>query len=469
MGLNIRTVIIGSIFFVAVVFGFTSRAEAASVYISPSSGSFSVGSTFKVTVRTNTDGQAVNSVEASVTYSGNTLEVVSVSAGGSFPMQTPGSPSHSGGNVFFSGGVPSPGYTGASGSVGVITFRAKAVGEGVVTVLSGKTLLNDGQGTNAFSGSSGARFTITPPPVAGPTVTSSTHPDPEAWYQAKEVIVSWNRPGNAYGFSFDFTQNSSTVPDDTLDTTVTTNKTYANVADGVWYFHIKARAQTGGFGSTVHFPIRIDTQSPKPFELQLTGQKDLSNIISSPTVEFTATDDGSGIAKYDAYVDGNLAAENIGSPYTYEKLTGGDHVLRIVAYDRAGNSVKADLSVIVSGPEAPVSEAHPIFKRTIQVPVLILIGMNALIILLLIIIIILLWRRKKEKPENVDLAQIQKEMNDGINALKELINAELSAIRTVDRDRVSQVRSKIGKSISKTMHELDKEMAPLKQKRKKST
>ena len=41
---------------------------AASLYLAPSSGSFTIGSTFTVSVYVNTGGQAVNAVEANLSF-----------------------------------------------------------------------------------------------------------------------------------------------------------------------------------------------------------------------------------------------------------------------------------------------------------------------------------------------------------------------------------------------------------------
>ena len=141
---------------------------AATLFLSPASGSFPVGATFKVGVRTNTAGQAANTAESTVTYDSNVIEIVSVAPGSTFTLQTPGSPSKSGGTAFFSAGIPTPGYNGSSGSLGVITFRAKAEGTASVSVSSGKVLLNDGNGTDALSGTSGGNYTITAPAVGAP-------------------------------------------------------------------------------------------------------------------------------------------------------------------------------------------------------------------------------------------------------------------------------------------------------------
>src|SRR3989344_7771983 len=71
-----------------------TNAEAASLYISPGSGTYGVGSTFTVTVRTDTQGAAVNTTEANISYSSE-LELVSVSQSALFYLPAPGSPAKS--------------------------------------------------------------------------------------------------------------------------------------------------------------------------------------------------------------------------------------------------------------------------------------------------------------------------------------------------------------------------------------
>ncbi len=139
-------------------------ASAATLAVTPSTASVTEGATFSVTVRTDTQGQSVNVAEATVGFSTDTLEIVSVSPGATFTLQTPGSPSKTASTAYFSAGIPS-GYTGSAGTLGRITFRAKKAGKGTISVTSGKVLLNDGNATNAFNGASGSVITITPKPV----------------------------------------------------------------------------------------------------------------------------------------------------------------------------------------------------------------------------------------------------------------------------------------------------------------
>lgn len=134
-------------------------ADAATLSVTPGSTAVSQGSTFSVTVRTDTKNASVNVAEATITYPTDKLELVSTTGGSTFPLQTPGAPKKSPGQVFFSGGVPS-GYTGTNGIVGRLTFRAKTSGEATVAIVGGRVLLNDGAATDALTGKSGSTISI---------------------------------------------------------------------------------------------------------------------------------------------------------------------------------------------------------------------------------------------------------------------------------------------------------------------
>lgn len=155
-----------------------ATADAATLSVTPGSASVNQGSTFSVTVRTNTEGASVNVTEATVTYPTDMLEVVSATPGTTFPLQTPGSPKKSAGQVFFSGGIPS-GYSGANGIVGKITFRAKGSGSATISLASGRVLLNDGNATDALRGMNGSSITIKQTSVAEPVTPAEETPPAE--------------------------------------------------------------------------------------------------------------------------------------------------------------------------------------------------------------------------------------------------------------------------------------------------
>ena len=131
--------------------GATAHAANASLYLSPSSGSFPEGSTFTVSLYVNTGGQAVNAVQADLTFPRDKLQVVSPSTGNSFIRTWVTQPSYSNtdGTLHFAGAIPSPGISTNAGLVSTITFRATDTGTAVVKLLdTSRVLLNDGQGTD---------------------------------------------------------------------------------------------------------------------------------------------------------------------------------------------------------------------------------------------------------------------------------------------------------------------------------
>ncbi|KKQ78119.1 MAG: hypothetical protein A3A96_00510 [Candidatus Zambryskibacteria bacterium RIFCSPLOWO2_01_FULL_39_39] len=132
--------------------------------LSPSTGSYRVGESFSVIVNLNTGGESVNASTGQINFDNSKLQVVSLGYSQSIFSLWTDNPSFSNpaGTINFSGGVPSPGFTGASGSILRITFKGKASGQAPVNFLSGSVLANDGQGTNIADGLKGALYAITP-------------------------------------------------------------------------------------------------------------------------------------------------------------------------------------------------------------------------------------------------------------------------------------------------------------------
>jgi hypothetical protein len=425
----IKNYLKSAIFSLGVVFIFVllpKVASAATLYLSPGSGNFGVGSTITVTVGTNTQGAAVNTAEARISFSSN-LELVSVKQGATFYLSSPGSPQKGSGTVYFGGGLPTPGYSGSSGVLGIMTFRARAEGVATVSVDSGKVLLNDGLGTDALTSSSSARYNITPPPVGAVSVTSDTHPNPDAWYTKKDVNFSWNRPSQAFGFSFDFDQDPNTVPDSTLDTTITTTKSYTDLKDGIWYFHIKARPESpsSGFGATTHFKIQIDTATPKAFDIK----------VAESTVTFEATDEGSGIDHYEISVDGKIVEPSATSPYTLFGLKNGDHQIAIKAYDKAGNSVESHATMNVHG------VTIGFFQRSLQVPMyMIAIGLLLIVILFILVLWLLMHKKRSRVGATGEMSKLQSELDE--------LKAEYAAAASLNK-KISKTKRNIENKLTK--------------------
>jgi len=135
----------------------------ATLSVSPASGTYKVGEMFSALVNLNSGGQSINAGMAQVNFDNTRLEIVSLGYSQSIFSLWTENPSFSNpaGNIIFGGGVPSPGFNGASGGVLRITFRTKAVGQAPISFISGSVLANDGQGSNILDSMRGSLLTIT--------------------------------------------------------------------------------------------------------------------------------------------------------------------------------------------------------------------------------------------------------------------------------------------------------------------
>lgn len=213
--------------------------------ISPSGGGkFVTGQTFTITVKAS--GATFDSLQGTIKTSG-VAEVVSFSAGSAtwLPGKTP------------SNGGQFVGIVSATSSLTVATIKLRASKEGSGSVsVSGVRLARSGAEVGTGGGSTSYMITRAPTPPGGVEVSSSTHPDQAASYEATTVELSWKAPSNgADGYSHAFDQSAETTPGTSVTTTATTAK-YENLAVGTYYFHIRARNGDGWSGVT-HFKITI--------------------------------------------------------------------------------------------------------------------------------------------------------------------------------------------------------------------
>ncbi len=150
---------------------FDTDAKSAFFYILPSTGNQKIWETFSVNVLISAEGTAINAAQAEIYFPPEKLKVMNVSKSKSiFTLwfQEPNW-SNSQGKISFGGGLPSPGYTGEAGRIITIFFQGKSEGEAKVDLDKEIITANDPWGTNVFSSSQGATFTLLPseklPPV----------------------------------------------------------------------------------------------------------------------------------------------------------------------------------------------------------------------------------------------------------------------------------------------------------------
>lgn len=369
-----KIVFLFSVFFFA---SFFASANAASLYFSPSSGSYTVGSTFSASIYVSSSDQTMNAASGVISFPQDKLEVVSLSKSGSIFslwVQEP-SFSNNAGAINFEGIVLNPGFTGSGAKVITINFKAKAAGNAPLSFVSGSVLANDGKGTNILASLGSSQFslggvvpsvpeTIIPSAISGipsaPKISSPTHSDPDKWYAKKDAKFTWPVPVGVTSVRLLVGKIPAAAPTVIYKSAIS-EKEITNLTDGIWYFHAQFR-NTNGWGEISHFRFQIDTQPPEPFEIKfIHGQE---SIEPRPIITFNTTDTLSGIDYYRAKIgendflklDSNLISSN---PYALPPQAPGKRTVLVQAFDKAGNTTSAAEEFTILPIKTPVITYYP--------------------------------------------------------------------------------------------------------------
>ncbi len=373
---KLRIVLLSSVFcFLFSILASEVNAVGASLYLSPSAGTYTVGNTFSVELKVNSGGVAINAADGTLVFNPDKLEVKSISKTNSVFSLWVQEPtfSNSLGTITFAGGKPSPGFTGASGIVMTVTFKAKTSGTANLTFAAGSVLADDGKGTNVLTNMGSGSYTLIareitpippgeeeylPPTVTGqvpaaPVVSSPTHPDENKWYSDNNPEFSWKLPSDITGVSLLLNQKPTSNPGPVSDGLME-SKEFENVEDGIWYFHIKFKNQYG-WGGITHRKVLIDTKSPSSFEVTADNEGDSTN--PAPILYFESEDALSGIDYYEVRLDGQIASTTTSSikknPFRFLPQSPGKHLVEVRAFDKAGNFVLASTEIEISPIQAP--------------------------------------------------------------------------------------------------------------------
>lgn len=360
MIINSKIKIFCLLFFVSFIFSLTINAQTSDiedakyveVFLLPRTGSFSEGSTFEVPILINTNAASVNGINIKINFDKDYLLIVEPSGGKSIVGFWAESPSYDNtlGTVNYIGTIPG-GIVTESGLIATITFKALSYGQAQISISpASKISLNDGLQTNAVLDLGRAEYNILKKLSEGVSVFSETHSSQVKWYNNNSPVVSWQRDAGVDGFSFELDNKPFTVPDNIINSNETT-KSFENLTDGLWYFHIKAN-KNGAWGTTGHFLLKIDTVPPAEFTPKVNNFL-ASAILSGRTlVSFFTTDNLSGVDHYEVgTIDENQPISQApvffeaGSPFQVPILE--NSILKVIvrAFDKAGNTREGYLEV----------------------------------------------------------------------------------------------------------------------------
>lgn len=410
---------------------FESQAQGAVLFLSPQTGTFYVGSTFDVSILVDTKGYTINTVDVTLNFPPEILQVVEPFGKKSILTIWASPPSYSNieGRVSFQGGIPQTGIKTSSGLLFTITFRAKAPGKArIVFDKNSKVLLHDGNGTNILSSTIGGLYTIAIPPPQGPKVFSPTHPDQDNWYKNNDISLAWEGEEGVEGYSYVLTKDPAKIPDNVSEGSAT-SVFYEGIEDGMWYFNIKAK-KGNNWGGVSTFLIRIDTTPPADFSVQCDSP---ITTNKRPVISFFTTDSDSGIDHYEVKIipltrnedkkDYNFSEEV--SPYQLPTLEEGSYEVIVRAFDKAGNWKDAKIKI-----EIIPSWFSFLGKRGIALGGTIFPWWLLILILILIlgVIIFLIYQNKKKHKE------VKEKITNGLNTMKEIIDNEAMLLSQKVRD-----------------------------------
>lgn len=380
----------------AVSFIVAPRVEAggASLYFSPNSGTFFIGSTFDVSVFINTGGNNINAVKVDLKFDPRKIQIASPTTGKSLISVWVAQPVYSNiqGTASFQGGMPSPGINTSSGLISTITFRAVAPGQTVISFSdSSKVLLDDGKGTNILSSSGRGEYSLAIPPPEGPKVFSSTHPDQNKWYNSNSPTLSWEKEEGVTGFSYILDQ-SFFGDVDNISEGSQTSISFADLEDGIWYFHIKAK-KGNVWGGVSNYIMQIDKTPPASFQISVEPNLSASGIVSENSIlTFVTTDNLSGISHYLLKLinlkqgkgeQGEGFFIEITSSYKLSRLEAGEYQIIVRAFDYAMNFMDSDKKIEV----IPTEELFHVFRKGVNIFTLFIEWRKVILILIILIFI----------------------------------------------------------------------------------
>lgn len=160
-----------------------AASAQATLFVSPTSGIYKIGDIFSVLINVNSGGQAINAASVQMSFDNTKLEVTDIGYSRSIFTIWTEEPvfSNAAGSVRLSGGLPTPGFIGASGAILRVNFKARAAGQASVIMTSGSVLANDGSGTNILDSFKGGLYNIISAAKEGaaavkPTTSTTTAP-----------------------------------------------------------------------------------------------------------------------------------------------------------------------------------------------------------------------------------------------------------------------------------------------------
>jgi hypothetical protein len=265
--------------------------------------------------------------------------------------------------------------------------------------------------------------------------------DPNVWYKVTEGVFNWTVPFDVTSVAVELTKDENNKPQDHKESIKTPPSSEFSVnkdllKDGVQYLSVNYKNQVG-WGAVTNRKIQIDTTAPEDFTVNVQAGTDKSSF---PTIHFEANDVTSGIDHYEMTIADKepmtVTPDEAKVGYLLKELEDGTYTVKVIAFDKAGNSKESSAAVLITaGWKKPVENAKKssiwdFFTAT-----------NLFIFFLLTVIGLMIayfWydrKRFKEREEKLrrETKEIQDQMEKIFSALRDEIYDQILSISTRKR------------------------------------
>lgn len=278
----------------------TNYASAVTLYSEAANQVVYVDQTFVIDWYLDTQGKEINTVFMKLNFSKDVLEVVEAKSGGSNLNLWIKPPEYNNqfGTIELTGGI-SGGVSDSRIRLFSATFKPTQTGNARIIMDENSTvLLSDGSGTPTELTFKQLDFAVLPSDALPYKLSSPTHPVPTNWYKNKTVEINFEAKEEDE-YSYSFSSNVDLIPDDLADDVKSGKLKFSDLPDGVYYFKLNYKTKnipTNWIEAGV-FRVQVDSTPPQGFEPTVGSDPSLFN--GKAFISFGATDQTSGVAKYE--------------------------------------------------------------------------------------------------------------------------------------------------------------------------
>jgi hypothetical protein len=474
-----KTGLYTALFFLCASFLVANSAHAATLQINSSSVTLSPGSIATLSIVLNSEGVAINNSEAKIIFPSDLLEVVSISKANSIFSLWVEEPAYSNvsGTISFNGGVPTPGFNGSTGTAVSIVVKAKKAGQADIIFSDAAVRANDGFGTDVLRVKTGKTLSVIQKDestvsdqsiVPGPStmtlqVTSPTHPSQELWYRNGSPTFAWKVPTGVDAIQTGIDNHTSGSPRVVFSPAIS-ERTVKDQEDGIWYFKVRAR-KNGEWGPVSTYIARIDNTIPQKNEVVFSYDDDKKVLnIKADIIDETSGLDHYEIFINDVLVEKVLATEFVNGNYELTYKTAGNNLLKLVAVDRAGNSIESlgsfKATAVQEPTSVPVPSKHSLISMgSFAIPVIYFIIALLSVITILVLGAFKLGRHysKFSHKFKVRTSLAKGDHSKVLLVLKKRLEKHLEILQRIRQDRIlSKEEKEIKEAIEGDLDEVDK-------------